>query len=407
MNIKRSRNIILKIIKITVIMFFLTDLVFAAESTYLSRICEYDIQNGIGIKETGCYVIKSETVSYSINENMEVNIVYSYRIKRFLPDGNTTFGLSLRNRGMMHGAVTSDVRLNIINVQVNGRNVRVDYKDSQYNIIDDNFNPLNHVFGDEFLGEYFNNGYLGWYYFNVDFANSDEVNIEISYKTIFGLGVFDSEYIRYNSTPFWFPLSADAEIKILIENKRNNAFLSYVSGCSPADTLVTENCQIERPGQNTVLISYTPTWYSDNRGIRILFSDLYASRGSPNNHFFEIILSEYIIGGVLSDGLYLVSYNYLGNTIYDNISSRELKQYELIFLNGWQLRIMRNAFYAVHKYKFNDNTLNQILYYDYWDFYYQNTIPDNWFNANFTEATLSQIERRNVDIIRNLEFLIQ
>jgi hypothetical protein len=104
-----------------------------------------------------------------------------------------------------------------------------------------------------------------------------------------------------------------------------------------------------------------------------------------------------------------VPFNYwgsgYGDRLSDNISKRELRQYELIFLNRWQLRIIRSAFFAVYKYRFNDAILIEMLYDNFGDRGW--SIPDNWFNANFKETTLSPTERRNIEIIQNLENMIR
>jgi len=88
----------------------------------------------------------------------------------------------------------------------------------------------------------------------------------------------------------------------------------------------------------------------------------------------------------------------LKRDIHYDLSQRELGQYELIFLNREQLRIMRNAFYAIYKYRFNDKKLSEIFY----DRIYEK-IPDSWYNTNFSENLLSPIERKNIEIIQNLE----
>jgi hypothetical protein len=385
-----------------IVLLFLPHLLFAVESsTYLSRICEFDVEKKIALGETGNYAIKSEIISYNIKENMEVYITYCYKIVKIRPNENNAFGLSLRNRGMMHGGGTSDTKLNILNIVINGRNARVNYIDSPYSFFDDNCNPIINYDINEHFGEYINDGYKGWYYFIVDFINSNEANIEISYKTTFGLGIFDDEEIRYNSKPFWIPVSNDAEIKILIENERNNAFLCNITGCEPMDSLVTENWQLSKTNLNTVSIIYTPAWYSEINGIYILFADLYASLGSPNLHFFKVNLKDFWAGGNgPDDGVYIYSRGRMSDG--NNLSRRELKMYELIFLNGWQLRIMRNAFYAVHKYRFNDTQLNQILYGLHLDY-----IKDDWFVNNVNEITFSSIEKRNIEIIQFLENMLQ
>ena len=61
---------------------------------------------------------------------------------------------------------------------------------------------------------------------------------------------------------------------------------------------------------------------------------------------------------------------------------------------------MRNSFYARHKYRFNDPELIDLLYFN---FGAPDYLPDSWFNAYFTDDTLSPMEKRNIEIIQELE----
>jgi hypothetical protein len=396
------------VIKTLVILCFSVNLSFAGEdSTYLSRICEFDVNNTIGLENTGNFEITFEHISYSIHETYELDISYRYKIRKITQTENNYFGLSLRSRGHFGGGGVSDAKVNTLNITVNGRSTRAMYINSPYAIIDNDFNTINIDFNnredmDKYFGDYLSNGYIGWYYFNVDFAESAEADIIINYETN-----FIGDPIRYNSRPFWIPVSGNAEIKMRIENNANNEFLSSITGCSPKDTLVTENWTLEKLNQSTVLITYAPLFYSESKGIRAGFSYLYEGLGSPNNHFFEIIRSVDWAGGTpwfLEDGVHL-KYAFFGQTGGDNISRRELAQYEFIFLNNWQLRIMRNAFYARYRYRFRDDTLNEIFYGLYINDYYFNA--NNFYNANFTESMLSPVERRNIQIIQRLENLVR
>lgn len=69
----------------------------------------------------------------------------------------------------------------------------------------------------------------------------------------------------------------------------------------------------------------------------------------------------------------------------------------LITLTKEQLRILRNMFYAKHGYSFKDNNLLE---------YFKN-IPDfNYqINPNFSESDFNEIERKNIELIREMENL--
>jgi len=225
------------IIKKLVILCFSVNLSFADEnSTYLSRICEFDVNNTIGLENTGNFEITFEHISYSIHETHELDISYRYKIRKITQTENNYFGLSLRNRGHFDGGGVSDAEVNTLNITVNGGSTRVIYINSPYDIIDNDFNAINRDFNNredmnKYFGDYLDNGYIGWYYFNADFAESAEADIIINYRT-----KYIGDRIRYNSRPFWIPVSGNAEIKIRIDNNGNYAFLSSVTGCTVRKT---------------------------------------------------------------------------------------------------------------------------------------------------------------------------
>jgi hypothetical protein len=309
--------------------------------------------------------------------------------------------LSLRNRDYIYDLV-SDEKVDNLTVLVNGKKTKVNYKDTPYELIDDDFKPIklskdwldNDEEKEKYVREYITNGYIGWYYFNVDFSNSDEASIEINYES---KGCFSA--IRYNSKPFWIPVSGDAELKVLIEKKGYSSFLSYVTGCTPMNTLVTDTWRLEKPNVNTVVITYAPGWFTEYKKIVIWTLPMFEPRiTGGGSGFFDICIDGGRYGRRSAGVNINTDYGMLGNITY-NISERELGKYEFIFLNKEQLRIMRNSFYARYKYRFTDKKLNEILYNQYW----RGPIPDDWFNKNFSEALLTPIEKRNIEIIENLE----
>jgi hypothetical protein len=374
--------------------------------TYLGRISEFDAENAIGLVDTGNFIITFEHISYSLDEAGGIDVSYHYKLKRTSRNINTIFGLSLRNRGI---EMRGDVEVDTLNVLVNYRKTDVFFVRYSYDaigsvIFNDNGIPIDVDWNnDEDFNKYFEKtifeGYRGWYYFKVDFFDADEVDIRINYQTI-----LDDTSIRYNSHPFWIPIANNTNLEVTIENSYNESFLSYITDCNPTDTLVTKNWILNKPGQNKINIIFTSSWFSERKEVNIGFSSIYTPRGSPSFHFFHVIWWDDIYTGSYHEyGVFLCSRKQTGGyrCLSDNISRRELAPYELIFLNRWQLRIMRNAFYARHRYRFSDNTLNYFLY----ELYYDNYIEDR-YNSNFSEEVFSPIERRNIEIIQRLENLV-
>jgi hypothetical protein len=84
-----------RILNLVIVFCFCAELSHA--STFLSRICEYDVETAIGLESNGNYKVQSEFISYHFYEDYSVNVVYQYIIKKVLPSKNNTFGLSIRN----------------------------------------------------------------------------------------------------------------------------------------------------------------------------------------------------------------------------------------------------------------------------------------------------------------------
>jgi hypothetical protein len=390
-----------------VILFFSASLSFASEwGTYLSRICEFDAKNATGLMDSGNFIITSEHISYIIDEKGKMDVHFAYRLKKIKQTTNNTFGLSLRNMGQEG---RGDNEVDTLNIKVNDKKVTVANTIWKYSIdaivYDDNGVPVKDI--DDFNGDDYNrwfyellsNGYRGWYYFNIDFPESNEAAIEINYKTELDYGL----WIRYNSKPFWIPVSNDTALTVTVENNYNSAFLSDITDCRPLSTLVTENWRLTKSNPNTVVVTYTPGWFSNKKGVWISFHSIGGNPPAGIDPFFEVIWNDRYVGSSQEEGVYLRYRHRYKRAGYGNIIFEELEPYELIFLNRWQLRVMRNTFYARYKYKFNDNNLNLVFYTNYGNGFYDSVPPDNWYNKNFTESIFTPIERKNIEIIQNLE----
>ena len=133
----------------------------------------------------------------------------------------------------------------------------------------------------------------------------------------------------------------------------------------------------------------------------------------------KVIASKAIIKGICDDGgLYVPTYfpnlkdklNNLVNLSYkklcfevlklflDDFNEKELseeliKQQDLFFLSNDQLRLLRNAFYAIHGYDFKSQDLKE--YFSGFSWYKP--------NPNFSESDFTEIERKNIELIRQME----
>jgi hypothetical protein len=370
--------------------------VFSYQGTFLGRIVEFDSENIIGLMETGNYLITHEHISYILDKNGMIEVTYQYTIQKITHSGNNTFGLSLRNR-THDGGLVYDIPVNELSIIANGNHIGINHVESPHIIFDDNGIPIEFDWNNnEEHWRFITSGYLGWYYFTLDFQPDDELNITIKYQTS------DPVCMRYNSHPFWIPVANTAELTVTIENNFNELFLTTITNCRPRGTLITENWRLEKPSQAQLIITYTSGWFSKNKGVFIDFSSIHEPRGSPSLHFLSVVWEGlYFPDNIERHGVFIHDFDrpisWYPNR---NLSLYELEPYELVFLNRWQLRIIRNAFYARHKFRFNDPELIQFLYYNFSSREY---FPDSFFNMNFTEETLSAIERKNIEIIQRLE----
>jgi len=384
-------------------------------TTTLGRIVEFDRENIIPLMATGNYVIVYEHISYLIDENGNLDITYHYRIRRLTQVGAGTFALALRYRPLIGGGFWIG-REDLINIFINDNQIETAFIHSPYMYFSSNGIPLEYL--EEGLENYssppISSTHYGWHYFSIDFPASGEVDVRINYQTI--LTVFDGAYINYDSRPFWIPKMDRVELGITIENNYNWLFLSDVIDIDPMTSLVSQNWRIEKPRQNRIIITYAPLWFSENQRVLISFLNLFPEADNDLWPHFLLVSVRHPVhrsNWIMEEGVHIGRHHFPGRLNRPgnisrprNISRRELGLYELVFLNNWQLRIVRNAFFARHRFMFRDETLNQI--------FYQSTIsnrfgsfasgiPEDWFYENFSFETLSPIERRNIEIIQRLE----
>ncbi len=70
---------------------------------------------------------------------------------------------------------------------------------------------------------------------------------------------------------------------------------------------------------------------------------------------------------------------------------------DLIFMTPYQLSILRNGFYACHGYDFKNKEFKEI---------YKNPFTGKYQdNPNFSESDFNEMERKNIEIIREIENL--
>ncbi len=74
----------------------------------------------------------------------------------------------------------------------------------------------------------------------------------------------------------------------------------------------------------------------------------------------------------------------------------EIPKLNLFFLNKKQLWLLRNAFYACHGYKFENQTLTNFFLENCYKYF-------NLMKQGFDEKSLNEIERKNIELIKEME----
>ena len=97
----------------------------------------------------------------------------------------------------------------------------------------------------------------------------------------------------------------------------------------------------------------------------------------------------------MATNIRITSYNNMENIYFNEkeLSEELIKQQDLFFLSNDQLRLLRNAFYAIHGYDFKSQDLKE--YFSGFSWYKP--------NPNFSESDFTEIERKNIELIRQME----
>ena len=156
-------------------------------------------------------------------------------------------------------------------------------------------------------------------------------------------------------------------------------------------TLETDLMRIQRPNANTIRIDFTEK-FLDNY-FRSFVIDFNHWGNLPRAYVrLENEALNLGIKGASSE----ILLDFLESN--SNISQRILAPYELIFLTGNQLRVIRNTFFARHGFIFISRELQDVF--TMLGMFYQ---P----NPNFHEGMLTVIDHANIAVIQRLEVLVR
>jgi len=83
----------------------------------------------------------------------------------------------------------------------------------------------------------------------------------------------------------------------------------------------------------------------------------------------------------------------------EKLDEKELSLKDLFYLSSNHLRLLRNAFYAIHGYPFKDKDL-----YVYFNNIFKNVSNSNYkINPKFSESVFNEVERKNIELIKEME----
>ena len=217
--------------------------------------------------------------------------------------------------------------------------------------------------------------------FNMTIPSKEKTVVKLSYKNLQNAGANQS------GTNFKYLVK-------LHKNKHNEPIdydFSYTAS-KDAETYI-ENIIIFDKNDDT----YPALDYQITRS----FNDNNVWTFNITNHAFESDTMYVFVGltyyDLSSDATDIRVYSYNNTeTIYfkdRNVSQELIEQKELFFLSNEQLKLLRNAFYAIHGYHFKSHGLrNYFMQY-------------RWYKTdpNFSESDFNEIERQNIRLIREKE----
>ena len=118
------------------------------------------------------------------------------------------------------------------------------------------------------------------------------------------------------------------------------------------------------------------------------------------NEYLQVSFIYYDLG--CADSLMFIGNNGSSNTIFwknKDLMFTSFNQKDLFFLSNEQLSQLRNSFYANHGYSFKNKQ-----WADFFTKLYNNELGYEYrYNPNFSESDFNEIEKRNIELIREME----
>lgn len=218
-------------------------------------------------------------------------------------------------------------------------------------------------------------------HFNIPMLSEEKTVVKVSYKNLQNAGA--------NQT------GTNFKYLIKLQKNKNNEPIDYnFSYASSKDS--------EAYIQNIIIFDSNDDTYPElDFQIKRSFNDKNFWTFNITNHTFESDSMYIFIGltyyDLLSDSTDIRMYRYKDMaTLYVNdkdLKNEVLEMKDTFFLSNEQLRLLRNAFYAIHGYRFKSQVLQN----------YFTQCGRYKPNSSFSEADFNETERKNIELIRQME----
>jgi hypothetical protein len=238
----------------------------------------------------------------------------------------------------------------------------------------------------------------GWIYMPIQFDKNEVVKIELSYASNYNHGQY-GQGIYYESYPFLLKTTDETDINMYITNNWDEIyFTNFISKSNIFENSFNSFDELRR---NKVLSNdlYAISKINEKSWI-ITVSHNFVKRYAPFFGFILIFAKSWSPSGLTpyfsftGNGVVIFPRNNPFDDVV-NISETPIDITLLIFMTKKQLRLLRNAFYARHHYSFRDKDLQL--------FFEHNGLGHYVADNNFNEAMLTDIEHRNIDMIKEIE----
>mgnify|MGYP006376384925 FL=1 len=358
--------------KLTIFIIF----ILSSFSIYAEMIKEGFLISGIKIDEAYKNEILLEEESYKVDESSFYNCVYKLRNTNN-KNSNIAFSINIKTTPWGGRNYCETLLPENFTILVNKTDMPFTYKNPEM-LLDDNeiFKKGTYVF--ETTGDVI---------FSIEFKPNELKTIEVSYSTIHSSS--DSAILYQILFSQNIKHSLDYKRKITMYNSTEDTYISKI----------------------TTFRDNNPTGYNEKQIL-----DIYNNYIDTSEIDFERKKSELVLNFQESDSARIFfcltvfmnscypsqDYNFYSDSIVFsstqniNLSQSIIPKLNLYFLNNKQLQLLRNSFFALHGYAFKNPELT--------DFYTEN-LPkySELVKKGFDEKSFNEIEKKNIELIRELE----